>query len=68
MSRDARRKNLRGAFAVRAAMVAGRRIAVLDDVMTSGATLGELALTLKRAGALEIECWVIARALPPGQS
>ena len=68
LDRAARLKNLRGAFAVEREQVKGRRIAVLDDVMTSGATLGELARTLKQAGALEVECWVIARALPPGQA
>ena len=68
LDRAARLKNLRGAFAVERERVKGRRIAVLDDVMTSGATLGELARALKQAGALEVECWVIARALPPGQS
>lgn len=67
LDRAARLKNLRGAFAVRQDPVRGRRIAVLDDVMTSGATLGELARTLKQAGALAVECWVIARALPPGR-
>ncbi len=69
LDRVARLKNLRGAFAVvQQEQVCGRRVAVLDDVMTSGATLGELARALKQAGALEVECWVIARALPPGQA
>ena len=67
LDRAARLKNLRGAFAAEPGQVRGRRIALLDDVMTSGATLGELARTLKQAGAREVECWVIARALPPGQ-
>jgi ComF family protein len=58
---DARAANVRGAFAcVRA--VAGLSIAVVDDVMTTGASLDELAATLKRAGATRVENWVVARA------
>ena len=62
---DARRRNVRGAFACTAS-VAGLHIALLDDVMTSGTSLDELALSLKRAGAREVSNWVVARALPPG--
>jgi predicted amidophosphoribosyltransferase len=40
-------------------------VAVVDDVMTTGATLDELALTLKRAGAARVVNWVVARTLPP---
>ena len=59
-----RRRNVRGAFAVRAD-VHGARIALVDDVMTTGATLAEAARTLVRAGVLSVECWVVARTLPP---
>jgi ComF family protein len=59
-----RRRNVRGAFAVRAP-VRGARIALVDDVMTTGATLAEAARTLLAAGAEHIECWVVARTLPP---
>ena len=62
---DARRRNVRGAFAC-ATSVAGLHVAVLDDVMTSGTSLDELAATLKRAGAREVSNWVVARTLPPG--
>jgi ComF family protein len=62
---DARRRNMRGAFACHAS-VAGLHIVLLDDVMTSGTSLDELAATLKRAGAREVSNWVVARALPPG--
>ncbi|HUO44795.1 MAG TPA: ComF family protein [Burkholderiales bacterium] len=59
-----RRKNIRGAFACGADLT-GKRIAVIDDVLTTGATLDEIAKTLKRAGAAEVHGWVIARTLPP---
>jgi ComF family protein len=59
-----RRRNVRGAFACRRAL-AGARVAVVDDVMTTGATLDELAGVLKRAGAARVVNWVVARTLPP---
>ncbi len=59
-----RAKNIRGAFAC-ATGLAGRRVIVIDDVMTTGASLEEFAKTLKRAGAASVENWLIARTLPP---
>jgi ComF family protein len=59
-----RRRNVRGAFAVRRG-VRGARIALVDDVMTTGATLAEASRTLVHAGAARVECWVVARTLPP---
>ena len=59
-----RRRNVRGAFAVHSA-VRGARIALVDDVMTTGATLAEAARMLRSAGAARVECWVVARTLPP---
>ena len=56
-------KNIKGAFMVNADF-SGKRIALVDDVMTTGASLNELAKTLKQAGATHVECWVIARTLP----
>jgi ComF family protein len=58
-----RARNVRGAFAC-GATLRGRRVAVVDDVMTTGATLAELAATLKRAGAERVENWVVARTPP----
>lgn len=58
-----RRRNVRAAFAVRRPL-AGATVAVVDDVMTTGATLGEIARTLKRAGAARVVNWVVARTPP----
>lgn len=60
---DDRHRNVKGAFAC-AGSFAGKHVALLDDVMTSGATLNEAAKALKRAGAVEVSLWVAARALP----
>ena len=56
-------KNIKGAFKVNSDL-AGKKIAIVDDVMTTGASLNELAKTLKKAGASHVECWVVARTLP----
>ncbi len=58
-----RATNVRGAFEC-LRLVEGARIAVLDDVMTTGATLNEIAATLKRAGAARVVNWVVARTFP----
>jgi predicted amidophosphoribosyltransferase len=65
LKHDARRRNVRGAFTC-SGTVQGQRIAIVDDVMTTGTSLDELAKTLKQAGAVEVETWVVARTLPPG--
>jgi ComF family protein len=65
LKHDARRRNVRGAFTCEGG-VAGSHVALIDDVMTTGTSLDELAATLKRAGAREVSCWVVARTLPPG--
>lgn len=67
LKHDARRRNVRGAFTC-SGEVQGQRIALVDDVMTTGTSLDELAATLKQAGALEVSCWVVARTLPPGDA
>lgn len=59
-----RRANMAGAFAVTAS-VRGRHVGVVDDVMTSGATLDEIAAVLKRHGALRVSNLVFARTPPP---
>lgn len=59
-----RRRNVRGAFRC-ARLLAGATVAVVDDVMTTGATLDEMAATLKRAGATRVVNLVVARTPPP---
>ena len=61
LSTNARRINLRNAFMVRGNLPA-RHVAIIDDVMTTGHTSGELARVLKQAGAEYVEVWVIAHA------
>jgi ComF family protein len=61
LSATERVKNLRGAFAA-SGDVAGLRLAIVDDVVTSGETANALAKTLRRAGASYIEVWALARA------
>lgn len=61
-SASARRANILGAYTVpKPALVAGRRILLIDDIVTTGATLSECAKTLKTAGAAEVFCAVLAK-------
>lgn len=57
-----RRANLDGAFLAVAGAVHGSRIAIVDDVMTTGSTAGELARALRLCGAVSVEVWCVARA------
>lgn len=57
----ARRRNLRGAFAVRDGADLPAHVALVDDVMTTGATAQAAALALRRAGVARVDVWVCAR-------
>jgi ComF family protein len=57
-----RRRNVRGAFAVHRPRPY-RHVAILDDVMTTGSTVAELARVLRRDGVNRIDVWVCARAV-----
>nr|WP_295081810.1 ComF family protein [uncultured Roseateles sp.] len=70
LSLQERAANVRRAFAIeprRAKELHGQHIAVLDDVMTSGATLFETARVLRQAGAAQVQAWVLARTPEPDQ-
>lgn len=69
LGRTARVENLRGAFAAdprRIAHVAGRRVLLIDDVMTTGATVNAAARTLLRAGAANVCVLTFARVVSEG--
>lgn len=64
---DDRQKNVRNAFMLAPAaldLVKGRHIGIVDDVMTTGTTLHEIASMLKRFGAAKVSNYVFARTLP----
>ena len=64
LSREQRVQNMQGAFrAAPAASVQGRRIALVDDVLTSGATANAAARALLRAGAAQVDLIVFARVV-----
>jgi ComF family protein len=60
LDRGARSRNVKDAF-VAIAPLRARRVAILDDVITTGSTVRELACVLRRAGAEQIVVWAIAR-------
>jgi len=62
LSRKQRRRNLQGAFFWHGSLKPGRHVALIDDVMTTGATVTECARVLKKAGAERVDVWVAARA------
>ena len=61
-SREARAKNVKGMYAVMdTELVKGKAVLLVDDVVTTGATLSECAKTLRDAGALYVYCTALAR-------
>jgi ComF family protein len=66
LSRTQRASNVQGAFRVapdRKADIAGRRVVLIDDVLTSGATVDACARALLRAGAAQVDVLVFARVV-----
>lgn len=64
LKREQRATNMRGAFAVREGVkLTGRRIILVDDVFTTGATTNDCARALRSAGADEVSVWTVARGL-----
>lgn len=64
LSADERRKNLSNAFVVeRPTVIAGSSVLLVDDVMTSGATMGACATIIRQAGAKHIQVVTVTRAI-----
>lgn len=61
----ARRRNVHAAFVAREGAALPAHVAILDDVMTTGATLAECARVLKRVGVQRVDVWALARAPSP---
>ena len=69
LNAEARQKNLRNAFALAAnASFKGRHLALVDDVLTTGATAQALARRLMDAGAARVDVYCLARTPKPGES
>lgn len=65
---SARRANARGAYALLpGADLTGRRVVLVDDVVTSGSTLSECAALLRQGGAAQVYCLTLARAREDGE-
>jgi len=62
LSRSQRQRAIRDAFQCHR-QLQQQRVAIIDDVMTTGATANALAATLKAAGAKQVDVWVLARTL-----
>jgi predicted amidophosphoribosyltransferase len=68
LSRPERAQNVQGAFRVPTAQraeIAGRRLVLVDDVLTSGATVDSCARALLRASAAHVDVLVFARVVAP---
>ena len=71
LSRDERARNVQGTFRVPAearAQVGGRRLVLVDDVLTSGATVDACTRALLRAGAVNVDVLVFARVVAAAKS
>ncbi|MBI3445281.1 MAG: ComF family protein [Magnetospirillum sp.] len=66
LGHDARQRNVAGAFRLNdgpKARLAGKRVVLVDDVLTSGATIGECARVLKRGGAASVDVLTLGRVV-----
>ncbi len=69
MGRGQRERNVRGAFAVpddRRGLIAGKRVLLVDDVLTTGATLSACARALLHGGAAQVDALTLARVTRTG--
>ena len=65
LSAGKRWQNIRGAFTATLSDAAPRSVAIVDDILTTGATANELAQVLRRTGIKKIQVWVVARTQGP---
>lgn len=68
LGREARLRNVRGAFRLRPAramLIRKKRVLLVDDVLTSGATVGECTRTLLEGGAVSVDVLTLARVVAP---
>jgi ComF family protein len=66
LSAASRRANLRGAFRATGGLVTRRRVLLIDDVYTTGATVQAAASALLAGGAREVRVFALARSMPTG--
>jgi len=64
LTREERLANVRGAFAVEGDTLAGKRVLLIDDVITTAGTVTECARVLKRAGAESVDVFAVALSAP----
>jgi ComF family protein len=64
LSAKQRQRNISNAFRVDRE-IAARKVAIVDDVVTTGATVTELSKTLLRNGVEEVHVWAVARTTAP---
>ncbi|HDP34180.1 MAG TPA: ComF family protein [Candidatus Hydrogenedentes bacterium] len=64
LASDQRARNVRGAFAVKGDTLTGKRVLLVDDVITTGETVTECARALKRAGEASVDAFAVALACP----
>jgi len=62
LRRTERQNNLRGCFTVNEKRLSGKTVTIIDDVVTTGATVREIANALRRNGTEQIQVWSVARA------
>ncbi|MGC8744960.1 MAG: ComF family protein, partial [Verrucomicrobiia bacterium] len=63
LDRSRRSENVKNAFDVKdkSGWLKGKKVILIDDVMTTGATVNECARVLRKAGAIEVAVWTVAR-------
>jgi len=63
LAQDERVANVRGVFVLRKGVILPKHVAIVDDVLTTGATVRELAKVLRKQGCERVEVWCAARAV-----